>query len=437
MATLAIKTKNKDSNYLAKVFQIKNIRKHSNADRLRCTIVDGNNVITGANAQEGDVYVYFPIECTINLDYLSFCNSFRNAELNQDKKTVGFFEPTGRVKALKLRGEKSEGYIVPVDTIIRWLVSLGHDVKTPLPIGEEFDSIGDILLCEKFVVRTARQHGTANNVKNGGGVKRFNKLLPNSYTLAQDTSHLKKNMHRITPETEITITYKMHGCNFSMGRVLCKKNLKWYQKLWNFFGGKIPTKGYENIYASRRVIQNQFEQEFVGKRNVWGDIFDRYSHVLTIDGLNIHGEIVGQNSNGGWIQNRYDYGIPPMKSELFVYRIFEKTNDTFVEYTTQQVLDFCVKNNLHYTPIFFNGKAKDVFPEIAQDENWSANFLSALTQKYTEKNCFMCVNKVPEEGVVVILNTENRYEAFKLKSFRFLEMESAELDKGEVNTDDA
>jgi hypothetical protein len=77
------------SNYLAKVHVISSLRKHSNADRLQCTSIDGNNVITGLDAKVGDVYVYFPVECTISKEFLSATNSFRDGVLNSQCLRVG------------------------------------------------------------------------------------------------------------------------------------------------------------------------------------------------------------------------------------------------------------------------------------------------------------------------------------------------------------
>lgn len=69
-------------NYLAKVVRLINLRKHSNADKLQVITIDGNNVITGLEASDGDVYVYFPLEAAINKDFLSYSNSFEDKTLN-------------------------------------------------------------------------------------------------------------------------------------------------------------------------------------------------------------------------------------------------------------------------------------------------------------------------------------------------------------------
>ena len=65
-------SKDANPNYLAKIVEIKNIRKHENADRLQIVTVDFQDVIVGMDAKEGDVYCFFPLECAINLDFLSY-----------------------------------------------------------------------------------------------------------------------------------------------------------------------------------------------------------------------------------------------------------------------------------------------------------------------------------------------------------------------------
>src|SRR5690606_16693061 len=108
-------SKEANPNYLAKIVRLKGLKKHPNADRLQVASIDFQNVITGLEAKDGDIYIFFPLECKINKDFLSFTNSFRDKTLNQDKEKAGFFEENGRVRATKLRGEKSMGYLVPIE----------------------------------------------------------------------------------------------------------------------------------------------------------------------------------------------------------------------------------------------------------------------------------------------------------------------------------
>ena len=49
----------------------------------------------------------------------------------------------------------------------------------------------------------------------------------------------------------------------------------------------------------------------------------------------------------------------------------------------------------------------------------------------------MCSNDVPEEGIVLRKEDNlNHFEAYKLKSFEFLQKESKQLDKGLISIED-
>lgn len=61
---------------------------------------------------------------------------------------------------------------------------------------------------------------------------------------------------------------------------------------------------------------------------------------------------------------------------------------------------------------------------------WREKLLEKLVSQFNEKDCYMCKNQVPEEGVV-IRKEGSKFEAFKLKSLRFLKKETDDLDKQE------
>lgn len=435
-----LKIFSKNPNYLAKVVAISQIRKHSNADRLSCVNILGNNIIT-STAKVGDLYVFFPLECAINKEYLAYTNSFASPELNNDKAVKGFFGNTGRVRALKLRGEKSEGYIASVSSIESWLNSKGINFKfTQDHINTDFDQIGDILLCEKYINRQTlidAQKAQARDRQTKKAV-RVSKIIPNQFRFHNDTEQLKRNIHRISPEDVITISYKLHGTSAVFSNVLCKKPLKWYEKLLTRLGINIVDSHYDYVWSSRRVIKNEYaDVKLPGYYNV--DIWEHTANSLKdkiSNGISLYGEIVNQLPNGAWIQKDYDYGLAPHKSDFYVYRITSTAYDGKVtEFSTVQMLDYCQRNFLNVVPIFYRGKAKDLFPELSLGEHWHQSFLEKLMEKYTEKKCYMCKNNVPEEGVVIVKEGPT-FEAFKLKSFAFLERETAELDSGATNIED-
>lgn len=424
-------------NYLAKVVKLSGVRKHTNADKLQCVTVDGCNVVTGMDAKDGALYVYFPVESAINKEYLSWSNSFENKEMNADQEKKGFFNRHGRVRAIRLRQERSEGYIVPVEDLSAWLseqlgskISFGEsDVET------EFDFFDNIQICEKYVNREALKQAALSGKKEKSAVRQ-SKLVDGQFRLHNDTSHLSKNMHKISPSDIISITNKLHGTSFVVGSVLCKKVLKWYEKFLKKVGVNVVDTHYDLVYSSRKVVKNQYNDNsnkvhFYGY-DLWHEIAKFLEPNLT-EGLTFYGEAVGFTKDGGYIQKGYDYGCNPGEFKVFIYRITLTNHSGKVfEFSAKQVKEFCSKFGLNSVPEYYYGYAKDLFPEISVTEHWNEDFLSKLTEVYLEKDCEVCVNEVPGEGIVV-RREDLEVDAYKHKSFRFKEWESKQLDSGEVD----
>ena len=139
-----IKSKKASENYLSKIVNITTFRTHSDPEvtRLKCCTIDGFNIITGIDSQPG-LYVYFPALSCINEDFLSYANLYRHKELNKDPEQSGMFEDNGRVKAIKLRGELSEGFILPVTVLENYIVSVTNKELENVKEGTEFDAISD------------------------------------------------------------------------------------------------------------------------------------------------------------------------------------------------------------------------------------------------------------------------------------------------------
>ncbi len=230
----------------------------------------------------------------------------------------------------------------------------------------------------------------------------------------------------------------IHNTSVVIGKVLCKKPLKWYEKVLKKVGVNIVDTQYDLVYSSRNVIKNCYadkESQSYYSQDIWGIMAEKYKDCIK-DGVSLYCEIVGQLPNGSWVQKNFDYGCETNTAELYVYRMtYTNLNGDVFEFTTPQVQRYCQKFGLKMVPIFYYGKAMDWDSTINTVEHWHENFLNKLIAKYTEKDCYMCKNKQPEEGVCLIKESDF-YEGYKLKSFRFLEKESAELDKGEVNIED-
>lgn len=423
-------SENANKNYLAKIVQLKILHKHPNADRLQVAVIDFQNVITDLKAKESDLYVYFPVESQINYDFLSATNSFREKELNKDKEAQGFFEKRGRVKAVKLRGEKSMGYIVPLSQVEKFT---GKDLKDY--IGQEFDTIGDIKMVKKYVIRTKN----LNSQIKKGKKPRISRLVDGQIHLHIDTENFRKNAYRVKPEDIISITYKLHGTSFWVGNVIVKKKLNIFYKFLRLIGIKIQNTEYDYIYGSRRVVKNEYEtkkkEDFYGY-DLWGEIKEDLKEFIP-KGYTVYGECVGYTKEGSWIQKDYDYACEVGERKFYIYRITFTNEDGIVNnLSTTEVKQFCEQFNLNYVPLLYYGKAKDLYPNILESEHWIENFVKALEENYNEKDCYICKSKVPEEGIVIRRENMFEFEAYKLKSFSFLERETKLLDKGEENIED-
>lgn len=438
-------SENANNNYLAKIVKLKNGRKHSNADRLQCWTIDFQNVITDLSYQEGDIVVFFALESQINKDFISSINGFEDKTLNLNKDVKGFFNKHGRVRAISLRGEKSEGFVIKLDIFESWL---GAEYSGEKYLNQEFDFYGDKEICRKYVSfdRTAR----VNNPKQSKSVKNISRLVENQFFLHGDTDNLRKNIHKINPEDIIGIHYKKHGTSVVIGNVLVKRNLTWLERIAKRFGVQVKETQYDIIYSSRKVIKNQYlnpnQNHFYGE-DIWGVVAKEVKDLIPKN-WTLYGEILGYTPSGSPIQGSYDYGCKPGEHKFYVYKISVVNEDgTVVFLTDNQIKDFCDRVGLLYTDTFiYYGKAENfdldfvwsenVISQQSSIEKWRTHFLESLQQKFNENDCYMCTNRVPEEGIVLRRENLWEYEAYKLKSFRFLKMETEQLDKEIVDIEE-
>jgi len=422
-----------DTNYRAKIVQLKEPRKHSGADRLICWNIDFQQVITNLDYKEGDVVIYFPVECCVNKDLISFIDGFEDKTLNKNPENKGFFNKHGRVRAISLRKEKSQGCVLPISVIFAFL-----NKECKYEINQEFDSFNDIVLCKKYIAFIKERN---NNIKSDKKVvKKISRLVENQFRLHNDTENLRRNSEKINPEDFIGIHYKKHGTSFVVGNVLVKKKLKWYEEVLKKLKIDINQTEYDYVYSSRKVVKNEFETQNVNgfyNEDIWGVVKEELVGKI-LKGYTLYGEIIGFLPSGGAIQGEYDYGCQKGEHKTYIYRITVTNIDgQVIELDDLQIKQYCEKFNLLYKDTFiYYGKAKDLYPHLDASNHWNEEFVKQLEVDYNEKDCYMCVNKLPEEGIVLRKVNLFDYQAFKLKSARFLEWETKELDKETINIEE-
>ena len=431
--------KPKNNNYCATIVEIAATVKLPNCDNVQHAIVLGNHVVVDNSVKKGDMGIYFPIETQLSKEYLSANNLYRKSELNLDTTQKGYFEENGRVKCVKFRGNKSEGFFMPLESLVFTISDL-TDALTSIEWkpGIEFDEINGIEICRKYVPKYVKTPGSGTG-KSKDKKLRESKIIDGQFRFHQDTNMLYKNLHQIYPETLISITYKMHGTSGISSKILCKKPLKIVEKAAKFVGLNIVDIQYDFINASRKVIKNS-DLNPKGKHyyneDIWG-LADQIIRPFLQDGMIIYYEIVGFLKSGGYIQKDYDYGQLSGTFGIYIYRItYTNSSGKVFEFSAKQIQDWCRNNDLKAVPELFYGRASEIFSDNRLSiDTWRDRLLEKLKELYTEKQCFMCRNDVPEEGFVLRIEGLD-FEAYKCKSEAFYLRETKLLDKGEFDIEE-
>ena len=456
-------SKNANVNYLAKVVEITDFTKHINpeVERLKVAHVDGYTILVGIDEKPGK-FVYFPTNCCINPQFLSYANLYRKGELNANPEKTGLFEDNGRVKAVKLKGQVSEGFLLPIGTLLDFIVSSTNVniTEDDCPAGTEFDEVEHkdktFWINKKYIIRSGNNgggNGSGGN-KRQKGLKKFNRVIEEQFRFHYDTVIVRKCPEVIQPEDLIHLSHKWHGTSAIFAYVLCKHPLTWKEKIAKWLTGN-EFNEYDYLYASRSVIKNANMNPNAKKGgyygeggDVWGEAF-KYIKPFLIKGMTIYAEIVGYLPNGKMIQKGYDYGCEPYNGtetytqgkhyKIMVYRITMTNVDGQVhEFSAREVQQWCKNNGLVPVIECYYGLAGDLYPDIPKDEKWSESFIERLADDdkfYMEKNSPDCNNKVPHEGLV-IKKEDMMSHAWKLKCWAVLNKEQKELDSGEENIED-
>ena len=443
-----------NQNYLAQVIRISNKRKHPNADKLSIITVQGNDVITGAPLNVGDLCVYFPLECSLAKKYLSYSNSFEKKEDNRNPEVKGFFGKHCRVRTIRLRQLPSLGYLIPVSSLQEWLE---HEKGTKLSIdweklvGTEFDYYDDIFICKKYtsVQERNEKQKTDRVQKKGEKVVKESKLVENQFKLHKDTPALGKTVSTIYPDDIISITFKKHGSSGCFSNVLTTKKLKWYEKLLIKLGVNVVQTVYGNLFSSRKIIKNKWHDEEQNKKvvqsgyykvDLWGAVNETLKEYLE-EGMTLYGEIVGYLPNcNTYIQKDYDYGCKEGEFKFYIYRITTTTpNGSVVEWDMNSIQQWAKQKGLLAVPLYYYGPASQLFKDLNNSPNneeelseWQNQFLQKMKDAYLEGDDPYCTKAVPAEGIV--LRKEGvTWDARKLKAFRFFEREGVQLTEGIVD----
>ena len=418
-----MKLTNENVNYSATVVRIHNLIPAENSDNLAIFPIHGMSCIVAKEAYDvGQMGIVFPAECQLSDDFCSNNNLYtRSGGTNKDPNAKGYIEHKRRVKAIKLRGNKSTGLFMPLTS----LDYLGIDTNQ-LVEGESFTHINGTEVCRKYVVKT-REPKTN---KTRGQTKKFRRIENKTFPEHWDTDMFLRNMDRYKDTDELIITQKLHGTSARFTNQAVLRKLTWKDKVAKFFGANVSEYEYDTLAGSRRVIKDikaeSDHAHFYGS-DLWNQWLEKVEHVIPKNWV-LYGEIVGWVGDS-LIQKGYSYRLPKGENELYIYRITIVNEDGVVtDLSWDQIKHFCTYNGLKYVPELERCPFYNFFPDKWVDINYNDCGYSQAVPLDPNSPC--------DEGVCIRREGGEPYVT-KLKSPEFYLHETVLMDEGVIDTESA
>ena len=435
------------------VTTLNNVRKHPNADKLVLATCFVNTVcVTKDMYHEGEIGVYFPVDLQLSME---FCqkNGLLAVYENGINVSGGYMDPAKRnVKAIKLRGEQSDGLFLP----LKCLEYTGVDMDS-LNIGDTITTVNGHEICRKYIPR-GKHHATAA----GGAGKRAKRKAKRSIAPVFyehiDTEQLAYNLHMFKPGDLIEITRKLHGTSARTSHTKVLQGMKrtFWDKLFRREGTPIYDWGY--VSGTRRTVLDTFDGGFYGSNEFRKPYHDFFEGKL-LKGETVYYEIVGFTHDGGSIMGVWDnkklkdkefvkkygektvfsYGCAPRpvyevkthtdgsteqtllrpQSDIYVYRMTMTNEDgEVVEYTPDQMRHRCMYMGVKTVPLHWYGFIPEN-PGSKEDDTISAGewVLNKAEQFYDGEEPIDPTHI--REGVVVRVINRPTFTAYKHKNFAF------------------
>ena len=230
--------------YVAYVTALKNVRKHPNADRLQLADCFGNTVVVGMDYQEGQIGVYFPVDGQLSSEFCKANDLVRRKDENGNA-CGGYLDPDKRnIKAMKLRGEKSDGLFLPLTAFAEFTKI--SDMK----VGDTIDILNGVEICRKYIPKT-KNHTTY--IGGGGGNKVAKANFAPTFYQHVDTQQLAYNLDAFKIGDVVELTLKMHGTSGRTGYLpLITHHQTFWDKIFHRPGHEVKEYGY--VTGTRRVV---------------------------------------------------------------------------------------------------------------------------------------------------------------------------------------
>lgn len=440
------------SEHVGYIVKINELHPHSNADKLQIATIFSNNVIVDLNTQIGDIGIYFPIDLQLSEEYCKENDLVRRKDENGNP-VGGYLDPEKRnIRAMKLRGEKSEGLFMP-------LTSLAYTGEIKFEVGNKIDIVNGHEICRKYIPR--------GNQRSSGHTRQGNKTRKHSVPVAPlfaehaDTEQLVYNMNAFKLGDQIEITLKMHGTSGRTGylpklqgyndtfgckasnafRRLFAKMLHFPEPEPHHNGEPVYDWGY--VTGTRRVVLDDFEDGGFYGSNAFREPHAKFFEGKLWKGETVYYEIVGFTNTGIPImpqvsndrisdkkfRKRYgevttfSYGCVPWpredekQSDFYVYRMTMTNEDgDVVEYTPDFMRYRCEQMGAKCVPVLWKDYA---MPRGVIEYDWDVGeYIKYIAEKYYDGPDLIGKTHV-REGVVVRIVNRPKFTAYKHKNFNF------------------
>ena len=442
--------------YCGYITRLKNVRPHSNADRLLCGECFGNNVIVSLDYKENQLGVYFPVDGKLSEEFCNKHNLVRKKDENGNN-VGGYLDPEKRnIKALKLRGEQSDGLFMPIESLSDFV-----DIAT-LNEGDTITTLNGVLICEKYIPRT-----NPRSIRNNTNSKTKHKMKTITYPYFDehiDTAQLAYNMNAFRAGDLIEITLKMHGTSQRTAYTLIQKEktypwvidkvrrlFKLKPKVienYDYISGtrRCTLENYDGGYYGGNAFRKQHHDKFVGKLHKGEEVF--YEVVgFTDTGTPIMPIVSNKKLDDKEFVKKYgsdtvfSYGCNPKgdkeghyedivwvepQSDIYVYRMTMTNPDgEVVEYSYDYMKYRCEQMGVKVVPMFTRFILHDY--ELETDTRTAGEIVKDVAEYYYDG-----VDPIGKthwrEGVVVRIVNRPKFTAYKHKNWTFKVLEGIAKD---------
>jgi len=423
--------------YYGYVVKVEHLRPHSNADRLQVATFFGNDTIVSLDTQLGEMGIYFPVDGQLSERYCAVNDLVRRKDENGNY-CGGYLDPDKRnIKAIKLRGEKSDGLFMPITSLADFCTI------SDLKVGDRIDVLNGEEICHKYI-----PHSNASVQYHGAKAPRKAKanIAPTFYEHV-DTEQLAYNLDKFKVGDTVQLTLKMHGTSGRTGYLPLLQKRSIWDKIFHPHK-EIYEYGY--ITGTRRVVlagdrkggyyesddfRRAMAAKFEGKLRKGEVVYYEIVGFQGYEGAPIMSEV--QNSKVKDPEFSKQYGKTTIFSygcaveggytddqpccEVYVYRMTMVNADgDVVEYSPAQIKERCEQMGVHTVMKF----ETFVIPENINP----GEYVLRKVEQYFDGPDPIGKTHVREGVVARILNRPN-FAVYKHKNFSFKVLEGIAKDE--------